>query len=71
MSKEIRAMMPGIVLQILVGPGDTFAGGQTLGLIESMKMEMPIEAELAGKVESVHVAKGEAIEEGGLILTYS
>ena len=40
------------------------AEGQVLVILESMKMEMPVEAPSAGKVEKIHVSEGQAVNEG-------
>jgi acetyl-CoA carboxylase biotin carboxyl carrier protein len=43
--------------------------GQVLVVLESMKMEMPVESPATGKVGSVAVTKGQAVEEGEVLLT--
>ena len=55
---------------MLVKDGDTFAAGDTLAILESMKMEIPIEAEEDGTVEKVLIAEGDLVDEDVAILTY-
>lgn len=65
---DIPAPMTGIIKEILVAPGDTVAEGQELIIIESMKMEIPVEAPEAGTVGEIAVAVGAQIEENALLL---
>ena len=69
MSTSVAAHITGTVWKIEVKPGDSVQEGQTLVIIESMKMEMPVEAPSAGKVESVAVAEGQPVDEGAVLLT--
>lgn len=64
---EVRSEMTANVWKVLVAPGDTVADGDTLVILESMKMEIPVIAEAAGVLSSVAVAEGDAIDEDGLI----
>lgn len=61
--------MAATVLQVLVAPGRVVAAGDTVMLLESMKMEIPVLAEAAGTVEAVHVAPGAAVQEGDVLLS--
>lgn len=63
-SGEIVAPMPGAVLEVLVGEGDRVENGQTLLLLESMKMELAITAPHAGVVRRVTVQPGQQVERG-------
>ena len=54
---------------MLVKPGDTVAEGQTLLVLEAMKMENNVDAPRAGKVSTVAVQAGDAIMEGDVLLT--
>lgn len=62
------APMPGRVLNVLVGQGDTAEVGQPLVLLEAMKMELTVTADLDGTVASVHVAPGDMVEGAQLLL---
>jgi acetyl-CoA carboxylase biotin carboxyl carrier protein len=55
------------VLHVLVTEGDRVSAGDTLVMLESMKMEIPVIAEEAGLVTKIHVAEGEVIQEDDLI----
>ena len=66
---EIRAQMAGKVLEILVSVGEQIAVDDELIVLESMKMEIPVAAASAGEVQSVHVAAGDAVKEGDLLVT--
>lgn len=57
------------VLRIGVAPGDAVEEGQTLIVLESMKMEMPIDAPSDGVVATVAVAPGDIVQEGDVLVT--
>jgi len=65
---EIRAEMAANVWKVLVASGDAVSAGQTLVILESMKMEINVDAETAGTV-TVSVEEGSSIQEGDLIAT--
>ena len=67
--EEIHALMPGRVVAVAVGPGDSVEAGALLLVVEAMKMQNEIRAERAGVVENVDVAAGEAVESGTRMLT--
>jgi acetyl-CoA carboxylase biotin carboxyl carrier protein len=69
MTTEVMAHITGTVWQIRVSVGDVVSEGQTLVVLESMKMEMPVEAPAAGRVASIAVTQGQAVEEGEVLLT--
>lgn len=64
----VRAPMPGLVVRVLVAPGDTVAAGQGLLALEAMKMENEIRAPAPGVVKAVAVLPGQAVEKGQLLL---
>jgi len=64
----LEAAMPGQVLDVLVRPGDTVTRGQTLVLLEAMKMELRIAAPLDGQVRAVHCAAGQVVERGQILI---
>ena len=68
---EVRAPMPANVVDILVAVGDSVDEYQELVILESMKMEVPVEAPAAGTVESIGVSAGEAVAENQVLLTLS
>lgn len=69
MSTRVTAHITGTVWKIEVHPGDTVAEGQVCVILESMKMELPVEATRAGTVSVVHVVEGQAVSEGDALLT--
>lgn len=64
---EIRAEMVANVWRVVAAEGDTISDGDTLVILESMKMEIPVVAEGAGKLARLAVAEGDVIQEGDLI----
>jgi len=64
---EIRAEMVANVWKVVAAEGDTVADGDTLVILESMKMEIPVLAESSGTVSRMAVAEGDVIQEGDLI----
>lgn len=65
---EVRAPMPGTVLELKVAVGDTVENGQTLLVLEAMKMENDIASPAAGKVASINVAKGASVNSDDLLV---
>lgn len=63
-SGDLTAQMPGQVREILVQPGDQVERGQTLLLLEAMKMEIRVSAPSAGRVQRVLVAVGQVVDRG-------
>ena len=68
MATRVNAHITGTVWKIEVKVGDAVAEGQTVVILESMKMEMPVEATAAGKVTAVLVKEGDAVEEGAAVV---
>ena len=66
---EVRAEMVANVWKVVAAEGDQVADGDTLVILESMKMEIPVLAEGAGVVTTLHVAEGDVVQEGDLIAT--
>jgi acetyl/propionyl-CoA carboxylase alpha subunit len=65
---ETRAPMPGKVLQVSVEPGREVAAGDPLLILEAMKMENVLSAEIAGTVKEVNVKAGDMVEPGKLLV---
>jgi len=61
---EIPAPITGNVWKILAAPGDRVEPEQLVAIIESMKLEIPVEAESEGTIARVLVAEGDAVSEG-------
>ncbi|MGH4023002.1 MAG: biotin/lipoyl-binding carrier protein [Pseudonocardiaceae bacterium] len=67
MSEEIRAEMVANVWKIVVAEGDTVSDGDTLVILESMKMEIPVVSEADGTIAKMAVSEGDVVQEGDLI----
>lgn len=65
---ETRSPMPGKVLQVSVAPGAEVNPGDPLLILEAMKMENVLAAEVAGTVKEVHVRDGDMVEPGKLLV---
>jgi len=66
---EVRAEMVANVWKVVAAEGDYVDDGDTLVILESMKMEIPVLAEGSGAVTKMHVAEGDVVQEGDLIAT--
>jgi biotin carboxyl carrier protein len=62
------APMPGLVVRVLVEPGDQVAPGQGLVVVEAMKMENELRANAPAKVKAVHARPGQAVEKGAVLV---
>jgi biotin carboxyl carrier protein len=65
---KVKAPMPGKVVRVLVGPGETAVAGAALLVVEAMKMENELRAPRAGRVLEVAVREGQAVETGALLV---
>ncbi len=66
---DVAAHITGTVWRIECAVGDTVAEGDTVVVLESMKMEMPVESEDTGTVQAIHVAEGQPVREGEPLVT--
>jgi acetyl-CoA carboxylase biotin carboxyl carrier protein len=64
----VRAHIAGTVWKVEVEFDDEVEEGQTVVILESMKMEMPVEAPAAGRVVAIHVTPGRFVEEGEALI---
>jgi acetyl-CoA carboxylase biotin carboxyl carrier protein len=64
---EVRGEMVANVWQVVTSEGDEVSEGDTLVILESMKMEIPVLVETPGKVTKLAVAEGDVVQEGDLI----
>jgi len=62
--KSIKSPMAGTVWKIVKAVGDTIDYGDTVVILESMKMEIPVEADSVGTILRLLVAEGEVVDEG-------
>ena len=65
---DVLAHITGTVWKIEVQPGQKVAEGDVLVILESMKMEMPVEAEDPGTVKEILVEEGQAVNEGDTLV---
>lgn len=67
MADEVRANITGVVFQVVAKVGDRVAAGDPIVILESMKMEIPLEAPREGIVRSLYVREGQTVQEGDLV----
>ncbi len=67
MATEVRAHITGTVWKIEAKPGTQVNEGDTVIILESMKMEMPVEAPCEGTVREITIKEGEAVDEGKVV----
>lgn len=65
---DVLAELVASVAQVHVGPGQQVGEGETLLVVESMKMAMPVPSPAAGTVTDVWIAAGDVIQEGDLLV---
>ena len=66
--KRIVSNMAGVVLEFLVKPGDQVAVDQDVVMLESMKMQIPVQATAAGTVITLKVNEGDFVDDGDILL---
>lgn len=69
MGEVVTAPLPGVILDIKVKVGDAVKAGQTVAVLEAMKMENEIESTASGTVTAVNAGKGDSVLEGAAIIT--
>ena len=68
MASNISAHITGTVWKIETALGASVEVGDTVVILESMKMEMPVEAEVAGRVAQICCTEGQAVQEGQVLI---
>ena len=68
---KVKSEVTGSVWKVLAQKGQKLPAGETIMILESMKMEIPVIAEDGGTVAELHVAEGEPVNEGQLVATLS
>lgn len=67
MPEDVRAHITGVVFQVTAKAGDRVAAGDPVIVLESMKMEIPVEAPRDGIVREIKVAEGQTVQEGDTV----
>jgi acetyl-CoA carboxylase biotin carboxyl carrier protein len=67
MPEDIKAHITGVVFQIVAHPGDAVSEGDPVIVLESMKMEIPVESPRAGVVKNIPVQEGQTVQEGEVV----
>ena len=65
---SIKTPLPGVIIDVKVNVGDAVAKGQTVVVLEAMKMENNINADREGKVAAIQVAKGDTVADGAVLV---
>jgi acetyl-CoA carboxylase biotin carboxyl carrier protein len=65
---QIRAHITGTVWKIEIEPGQEIEEGDTVVILESMKMEMPVETEDPGTVKEIRCEEGQSVQEGDVLV---
>ncbi|MFI3248968.1 MAG: biotin/lipoyl-containing protein [Rikenellaceae bacterium] len=68
-AKPVTSPLPGVILDLKVAVGDTVSTGQTLAVLEAMKMENNIDSNFSGVVKSINVKCGDSVLEGDVLIT--
>lgn len=67
---EVKAPMPGLILDILVKPGDEIKKGDQLMILEAMKMENVLKAQGEGTISSIEVSQGDSVEKNQVLIKF-
>ena len=65
---SIKTPLPGVIIDVKVNVGDTVTKGQTVVVLEAMKMENNINTDRDGKVAAIQVAKGDTVADGAVLV---
>ena len=69
-AKSIISPMPGAIVSVHVAPGDKVVDGQTLVIIEAMKMQNVIKSEIDGEIEQVNIKAGDSVAVDELLIQF-
>lgn len=67
----VRAPMPGLVLRLPMDPGSIVERGQTVVVLEAMKMENDLASPISGKLSEIRVSKGQTVNQGDVLVVVS
>ena len=68
---KVEATMAGTVMQVLVAVGDKVQAGQDVVILESMKIEVPVQSEYSGVVKEIKVESGSFVSDGDVLIELS
>jgi biotin carboxyl carrier protein len=68
-SGEVHSPMPGLIVQILVAVGDLVEQGQTVIILESMKMQNELKAPRTGKITAIFVSVGNSVDKDAMLIS--
>jgi acetyl-CoA carboxylase biotin carboxyl carrier protein len=66
--KRVVSNMAGVILEFLVKPGDAVVIDQDVAMLESMKMQIPVQSTVAGTVKTLKVSEGDFVDDGDTIM---
>jgi len=66
--KRVVSNMAGVILEFLVKPGDAVVVDQDVVMLESMKMQIPVQSSVAGTVKALKVSEGDFVDDGDTIM---
>ena len=66
--KRVVSNMAGVILEFLVKPGDAVVVDQDVVMLESMKMQIPVQSPVAGTVKTLKVNEGDFVDDGDIIM---
>jgi acetyl-CoA carboxylase biotin carboxyl carrier protein len=67
MPEDIKAHITGVVFQVVAHPGDAVSEGDPVIVLESMKMEIPVDSPRSGRVHAIRVQEGQTVQEGEVV----
>ena len=67
MPEDIKAHITGVVFQVVAHPGDDVHEGDPVIVLESMKMEIPVESPRSGRLKEICVEEGQTVQEGDIV----
>jgi len=70
-SDQVQAPLPGVIVAVLVKPGDTVSRGQELCTLEAMKMKNAIKSSREGTIKSIDINIGDQVNHGQLLMTFT
>jgi len=67
---QVRAPIPGVIIEVKVGVGDTVAFGKELCVLEAMKMKNAIRSGRSGVIDSIHISSGDQVIQNQVLMTF-